>query len=121
MFSDTDYKFEIEKKNRYILIAMLVIPMLLLVLGVFQGLLQSLFRAGFIRATSFWGIEYYQGLTLHGVINAIVFTTFFDVAFGFLIIAYYLRKAIPTVWLSLSFGVMLTGTLMAAYPMLTGM
>jgi cytochrome c oxidase subunit 1 len=120
MFSDTDYKFEIEKKNRYILIAMLAIPMLLLVLGVFQGLLQSLYRAGFIRATSFWGIEYYQGLTLHGVINAIVFTTFFDVAFGFVIVAYYLRKPIHTIWLALSSCVMFIGTLMAAYPMLTG-
>jgi cytochrome c oxidase subunit 1 len=120
MFTETDYKFEIEKRNRYILTAMLAIPMLLLVLGVFQGLLQSLYRAGIIRATSFWGIEYYQGLTLHGVINAIVFTTFFAVAFGFTIIAYYLRKPIVQIWLTVSFSVMLVGTLMAAYPMLTG-
>jgi cytochrome c oxidase subunit 1 len=120
MFSDSDHKFQIGDKNRYVLLAMIAIPMLLLVLGVFEGLLQTLYRAGYIRATSFWGIEYYQGLTLHGVINAIVFTTFFDVAFGFVIVAYYLRKPVPTIWLVISFAVMLIGTLMAAFPMLTG-
>jgi cytochrome c oxidase subunit 1 len=120
VFTDTDYKFEIDKKSRIVLIAMLAIPMLLLVLGVFQGLVQVLHRAGFIQSTSFLGIEYYQGLTLHGVINALVFTTFFEVAFGFVVIGYYLRRAIPTSWLYASFGVMLIGTLMAAFPMLTG-
>src|SRR5262245_17815200 len=120
MFSEIDYKFQVDKKSRLILILLLAIPMLLLVLGVFQGLLQTLYRAGYIRSTSFLGIEYYQGLTLHGVINAIVFTTFFEVAFGFLVIAYYLRKPISTAWLSISFFVMLIGTLMAALPMLTG-
>ncbi|HJZ10790.1 MAG TPA: cytochrome C, partial [Acidobacteriota bacterium] len=75
MFSDTDYNISIEKKNRYILTAMLAIPMVLLIIGALLGFLQVLYRAGYIRATSFLGIEYYQGLTLHGVINAIVFTT----------------------------------------------
>lgn len=120
MFSDTDYKFQIDKKNRLILAAMLVIPMVLLVLGVFQGMLQTLYRAGYIRSTSFLGIEYYQGLTLHGVINAIVFTTFFEVVFGFVVIAYYLRRPVQSAWLIISFAVMLIGTLMAALPMLTG-
>lgn len=120
MFTDADIKLELQKKDRIILIAMLAIPTVLLVLGVFQGLLQVLYRAGVIRATSFLGIEYYQGLTLHGVINALVFTTFFEVAFGFVVIAYYLRKPIQTAWLFASFAVMLIGTLMAAYPMLTG-
>ncbi len=120
MLTDTDYKFEIQKKDRIVFIAMLAIPMLLLVLGVFQGLLQVLYRAGYIRATSFLGIEYYQGLTLHGVINTLVFTTFFEVVFGFVVIAYYLRKPVPTPWLNASSAVMLIGTLMAAFPMLTG-
>lgn len=120
MFTDSDYKIQIERSDRTILIAMLAIPMLLMVLGVFEGFAQALYRAGYIRATSFLGIEYYQGLTLHGVINAIVFTTFFEVAFGFVILAYYLRKPIASTWLRISFAVMLIGTLMAAFPMLTG-
>jgi cytochrome c oxidase subunit 1 len=120
MFSESDYPLKIERRDRMALVLLLAIPMLLLVLGVFQGLLQVLFRAGYIRATSFLGIEYYQGLTLHGVINALVFTTFFEVAFGFVIVAYYLQKPIPRLWLWASFAVMLIGTLMAAFPMLTG-
>ena len=52
-------------------------PGILLVLGIYNGLMQSLYRSGIIRDSSFLGLEYYQGLTLHGVINAIVFTTFF--------------------------------------------
>ena len=55
VFTDTDYKFQIEKKNRLLLAAMLVIPMVLLVLGVFEGMLQTLYRAGYIRSTSFLG------------------------------------------------------------------
>ena len=120
METTTEYSFELQKKDRILLIAMLAIPTVLLVLGVFQGLLQVFYRAGIIRSTSFLGIEYYQGLTLHGVINAIVFTTFFEVAFGYVVLAYYLRKPIATGWLCTSFGVMLIGTLMAAFPMLNG-
>jgi cytochrome c oxidase subunit 1 len=37
-------------------------------------------------------LDYYQGLTLHGVINAIVLTTFFAVAFGHATIAFYFKK-----------------------------
>lgn len=120
MYTDADYKVEIDAGSRRVLLAMLAIPMLLLVLGTFQGLLQVLYRSGIIRATSFLGIEYYQGLTLHGVINALVFTTFFEVAFGFVVLAYYLRKPISALWLSASFAVMLIGTLMAAFPILNG-
>jgi cytochrome c oxidase subunit I len=120
VFSDSDHKFELDKGSRRVLIAMLAIPMLLLVLGTSQGFLQLLYRAGYIRSTSFLGIEYYQGLTLHGVINALVFTTFFEVAFGFVVLAYYLRNPIPRFWLQASFIVMLTGSLMAAFPMLNG-
>jgi cytochrome c oxidase subunit I len=120
MLTKEDYKFEIISKDRMVLIAMLTIPMLLLVLGVAHGLLQTLYRAGWIQSTGVLGVEYYQGLTLHGVINAIVFTTFFEVVFGTVIIAYYLRKPIASGWLNLSAAVMLIGTLMAAYPMLTG-
>src|SRR5690606_10107591 len=53
------------------------IPVALLIIGILDGLLQVLFRAGIIQANEALGIEYYQGLTLHGVINALVFTTSF--------------------------------------------
>ncbi len=98
----------------------LFIPTVLLVLGVYHGLLQTLYRAGIIQSTSFLGLEYYQGLTLHGVINAVVYTTFFAVAFGNALFIYYLEKEPKPLWNGLSFGLMTLGTILAAIPMLSG-
>src|SRR5881394_1386975 len=87
--------------KRMILIE-LVFPIILLVLGIYHGLMQVLYRAGMIRSRSFLGLEYFQGLTLHGVVNAIVFTTFFAVAFGYAVIRFHLRRPInmKVAWLS---------------------
>ena len=73
---------------------LIIIPTVLLVLGSYNGLMQVLYRAGLIRS-GVLGLQYYQGLTLHGVINALVFTTFFEVAFGYVVVAYFLRQASP--------------------------
>ena len=74
------------------MLVLLIVPTVLLILGSYHGLMQVLYRAGLIRSTGFLGLEYYQGLTLHGVINALVFTTFFEVAFGYVVVAYFLRQ-----------------------------
>ena len=111
---------DVEPGLRKIILIEIVFPMVLLIIGITTGLLQVLYRAGVIRSQSFLGIEYYQGLTLHGTINAIVFTTFFAVAFGHAVIRFYTGKPqhLPSAWLSLI--LMVAGTLMAAVPMLTG-
>ena len=67
----------IEPGLRRMILIELIFPIALLVLGIYHGLMQVLYRAGIIRATGFLGLDYFQGLTLHGVVNAIVFTTFF--------------------------------------------
>jgi cytochrome c oxidase subunit 1 len=54
----------------------LFMPMTLFISGVYNGIMQTIYRAGVIHRSSVAGINYYQGLTLHGVINAIVLTTF---------------------------------------------
>ncbi|MCD8529221.1 MAG: cbb3-type cytochrome c oxidase subunit I [Chitinophagales bacterium] len=89
-------------------------------MGIYNGLLQTFYRAGIIKSNSFLGLEYYQGLTLHGVINAIVLTTFFAVAFGNGLMVYHLRKPLNKVTNILSVTLMVIGTLMAAFAMLTG-
>ena len=111
---------EIEPGLRRIILIEIVFPMLLLVLGITTGLLQVLYRAGVIRSQSFLGIEYYQGLTLHGAINAIVFTTFFAVAFGHAVIRFYTGKPLLLRWAWPSLILMVVGTLAAAIPMLAG-
>lgn len=111
---------EINKSQKTILLFELLVPIALLVLGVWQGLLQTFFRAGIISDTTFAGIEYYQGLTLHGVVNAIVLTTFFAVAFGNALVIYYLKKRLNMGLQWTSFVLMMVGTLMAAWAILAG-
>lgn len=65
---------------------MLSFPSIFLIFGIYHGLMQVLYRAGIIQAADFLGINYYQGLTAHGVINAILLTTFFAVAFGHILV-----------------------------------
>ena len=110
----------ISKNLRNIILLELSIPLALLSIGIFEGLAQVIYRSGMIHQAKFAGTEYYQGLTLHGVINAIVLTTFFAVAFGHATIAYFLKKEPSKKLAWLSFVVMLLGTLMAAYAMLAG-
>ena len=58
----------IEPSLKKMILIELVFPIILLVLGIYHGLMQVLYRAGMIRSRQFLGLEYYQGLTLHGVV-----------------------------------------------------
>ena len=68
---------QISKSLKRLIYWELGIPIALLTLGIYHGLMQTVYRAGVLNATSFAKLDYYQGLTLHGVINAVVLTTFF--------------------------------------------
>ncbi len=95
-------------------------PITLLVFGIYHGLMQVIYRAGLIHQTEVANIDYYQGLTLHGVINAVVLTTFFAVAFGHATIIYYLKKEPGKLMSRISMWLMIIGTLMAAAAMFSG-
>jgi cytochrome c oxidase subunit 1 len=112
--------FSLDDSQRAAVLVLLIVPTVLLVLGIYHGLMQVLYRAGLLHSASFLGLQYYQGLTLHGVINALVFTTFFEVAFGYVVVAYFLRQRFAAVATWLAVTLMLGGTLMAAFAMLTG-
>lgn len=104
---------------RLIILVEVLLPVLLLVLGVYHGMLQTLYRAGIIKSSSFLGLDYYQGLTLHGVVNAVVFTTLFAVAFGRAMVLHSLGEPSKAAsWIS--FGLMMVGTVVAAIAMLAG-
>ena len=113
-------RIEIEPGLRTLILIELILPIILLIFGIYHGLMQELYRAGIIRATSVLGIGYYQGLTAHGVINAIVFTTFFAVAFGHGIVRYYTNKPLHmgAAWLSCIF--MIVGAVLAALMIFSG-
>src|SRR6188474_1206601 len=111
---------KVSKSFKQVIILELAIPVALLIIGIYHGLMQTIYRAGVLHQTAFAKLDYYQGLTLHGVINAVVLTTFFAVAFGHATIAFYLKKE-PNKKLSwLSFWFMTIGTVLAAWAMLSG-
>jgi cytochrome c oxidase subunit 1 len=111
---------QVSKSFKQIIFLELTIPVALLTLGIYHGLMQTVYRAGVLQQTSFAKLDYYQGLTLHGVINAIVLTTFFAVAFGHVTMTFYLKKEPNKGLMKLSLALMLTGTLLAAWAMLAG-
>lgn len=96
------------------------IPITLLSVGIYHGLMQTIYRSGVIHQSSFAHLDYYQGLTLHGVINAIVLTSFFAVAFGHATFTFYFKKEPNKKVAWISFWMMTIGTLLAAWAMLAG-
>jgi len=113
-------RLEIEAGLKKVILAEIIFPNILLVVGILMGFLQVLYRSGLIHSQSFLGIDYYQGLTLHGAVNAVVFTTFFGVAFGHAVIRFHLGKPINLGATWLSFVLMAAGTVLAAAAMLLG-
>ncbi|MFZ1221160.1 MAG: cbb3-type cytochrome c oxidase subunit I [Chthoniobacterales bacterium] len=111
---------QIEPGLKRMILIEIIFPMVLLILGIYHGLMQVLYRAGMIHSRQVLGLEYYQGLTLHGVVNAIVFTTFFAVAFGYAVIRFYLGRPLNLKVAWLSFALMVVGTLAAAAAILSG-
>ena len=111
---------DIEPGLKRMILIELVFPMVLLILGIYHGLMQVLYRSGIMRRREFLDLEYFQGLTLHGVVNAIVFTTFFAVAFGYAVMRFYLGRPLNMKVAWLSFALMIVGTLLAAAAILSG-
>ena len=99
---------------------LLLFPMILLVVGIYHGLMQVLYRAGIIQSASFLGLGYYQGLTLHGVINAVLLTTFFAVAYGHFVVSKLTAQILQIGWVWASTVFMLLGSVLAAITILTG-
>lgn len=102
--------------------AYLAVALLALLGGVVTGLLQALDHAGinlypwvfpFIRS-------YYHGLTVHGVLNVLVWTTFFICGFLPYITSRALGRPLARSGLGwLAFGLMTAGLVLASVPLLT--
>jgi len=111
---------QISKSLKRLIYWQLGIPIALLSIGIYHGLMQTIYRSGVIHQANFAHLDYYQGLTLHGVINAVVLTTFFAVAFGHATITFYLKREPNKLISWISFWLMVTGTGLAAWAMLSG-
>lgn len=126
--------FEFTKQEKQFIGWHLLVAIAALSIGALFGPLQALEHAGWFDydlfrdllaplvepiGLSYGGVTYYQGLTLHGVLNALVWTTFFIVGFFNLTISYSLkmRQSIPMLNL-VGFIVMVIGLVTAAIPIL---
>lgn len=90
-------------------------------IGVTLGVFQGMEHAGF---DWYWALRplliksYYQGLTLHGVLNALVWTTFFICGFFTFAVTNSFKRPLRYPWVSwLGLGMMTGGLLLAAYPL----
>ncbi len=97
------------------------IAMAALSIGITIGVLQGLEHAGMnvYPYISPFLQSYYQGLTLHGVLNALVWTTFFIVGYFSYAIVHSLNRPLRSQLLhTIGFLVMVVGLVLAAIPML---
>jgi cytochrome c oxidase subunit 1 len=110
------------KRERTLAFWFLIVAFAALALGGLIGLFQALEHAGINWYPQIQPIlgTYYRALTLHGVLNALVWTTFF--ISGFLLIALTRSLERPSyIWVSwVGFAIMLVGVGMAAWAMLSG-
>ncbi|MEZ4637059.1 MAG: cbb3-type cytochrome c oxidase subunit I [Caldilineaceae bacterium] len=111
-----DYRTENKLTGWYIGIGMTVLSV-----GILIGILQGMEHAGFNLYPLLQPAikSYYQGLTIHGVLNALVWTTFFIVGFFTMTITRTLGRplAYPVVnWVG--FWLMTVGLVLAAIPLL---
>lgn len=98
----------------------LYIGYLALTAGIFHGLAQALSYAGINILPYFPALQsYYQGLTAHGVANALIFTFSFSNAFLPLMVARALSRKLVS-WLAWgSFGSLVAGNVMVVYAVVT--
>lgn len=75
----------LEKKDASLILTHVIFAFAALLIGAVAGLLQGLVRGGIVELPA--GIGYYQLLTAHGVLMALVFTTFFIIGFLYSAIA----------------------------------
>ncbi|HLT56678.1 MAG TPA: b(o/a)3-type cytochrome-c oxidase subunit 1 [Bacillota bacterium] len=118
-YQDERLPLVITKQESRLYMSFMYVAFISLLIGGLMGLLQVLVRSGHFTLPA--GIDYYQVLTVHGVILALVLTTFFIIGFQFALIG-------KTVGISdrqrrlgwLSFWTMTIGTAITATTILLG-
>jgi cytochrome c oxidase subunit I len=112
--------FALPEAQRRILRWFVYLGFAAMVAGVAHGLAQALSYAGINILPMYPRLHsYYQGLTVHGVTNAIIMTFAFGNGFLMLMTARALARPLNQALVTASFGVMLVGTLMSAWAMAT--
>lgn len=111
--------FQFNQADSKLIINFLGFSFAALFIGALAGLLQTLQRSGYFELPTY--LTYYQLLTVHGVMLALIFTTFFII--GFLLsgvsrtLGHMQPRALRLGWIS--YYLMVIGTVMATITILT--
>lgn len=115
---------ELSPKERRFISSHLFVAILALAVGSLFGPLQAFEWSGLDLYTLLEPIglgDYYKGLTIHGVLNALVWTTFFITGFLTLVVQIGLKRSLKYPRLNqVGFWMMVVGLVMAAIPILGG-
>jgi cytochrome c oxidase subunit 1 len=112
--------FSLPKNQRRPILWAIYVGYLALTAGVFHGLAQSLSYADIDILQYFPALQnYYQGLTAHGVANALIFTFSFSNGFLPLMTARALNRRLVTWLLWASFGCLVLGNVLVVYSVVT--
>lgn len=116
----SEESFMFNPKDRRLILSHLGVSFVAIFVGAIAGLLQGLQRTGYIDLPA--PIEYYQLLTVHGVMMALIFTTFFIIGFLYSGVARTLGGSLQsgprmTAWLG--FYMMVIGTILATIKILS--
>ena len=113
--------FDLSRGNRALVRWNLYVGFAALAVAVLNGFAQALNYAKIDILDLFPGLEtYYQGLTVHGVLNVLVLTFAFANGFTLLTTARGFRREPPAALAHAAFWTMLAGTLLAGWAMFTG-
>jgi cytochrome c oxidase subunit 1 len=108
------------RTERHLAAANLIVSLVALFGGVTTGLFQALEYAGVDLYTSLAPVirSYYHSLSVHGVLNVLVFTTFFICGFLPFIFSRSLGAPLASAGLGwLTFGIMVAGLVLAGIPL----
>lgn len=103
---------QLSKSLKQVVVIQLVIPVVLLAMGIYRGLLQSVYQAGIVPGNAGVLTDQLYAFTGQSMLYAMVFTGFFTTAFGHVIVSFYLHRepAKKSAWAG--FILMLTGALL---------
>ncbi|MFC3041231.1 b(o/a)3-type cytochrome-c oxidase subunit 1 [Virgibacillus xinjiangensis] len=116
---DNRLPLSITKRESRLYMSYMYVAFIALFVGGLMGLLQVFVRSGHFQLP--WGIDYYQVLTVHGVILALVLTTFFIIGFQYALMGKTVgisERQRRVSWLA--FWTMTTGTILTAVTIMLG-
>jgi len=112
--------YRVPAGDRRLILAYIGIALAHLAVGILLGFMQGMEHAGIDLYKYTFLAHYYQGLSMHGVYNALVFTTFFIAGFLHFAVTHSFQR--PMKWPALSwvtFWLMTAGLLMVDWALLT--